>query len=88
MAAGNGIVDEIIRDSLENIAKGTATDTDKMIVVLCTLSERQRKDMELMKPAPFRLFGRTWSSTELAFLIGGLFVIDAGVAAGLTSILS
>ena len=84
MAQGNGVAAEMIEQSYERLAEGKASEADRTIIVMSYLVENQRKFAEAMRPKPFKLFGREWSPTELAFLIGGLVVIDTAAVAGLT----
>ena len=82
----NGIVDELIEQALERVANGVATDNDRFILVISGLMLRQQEHIDAMRPRPLKLFGREWSAPELAFVIGGLVVIDTAAVTGLVHV--
>ena len=85
MASTNGFADTIIEQSRAKCANGSATDNDRLIVVMDALTNRgiaateaARDSLSNRSEFKVKLFGREWSATEMVFGFGVMFAAETG----------
>lgn len=75
----NGMADKLLDQARDRIAKGRATDTDRLMIVMEALSARNLEATNTRKELTIRLFGREWTAAELVFGFGFLIAAEGGL---------
>lgn len=75
----NGMADKLLDQARDRIAKGRATDTDRLMIVMEALSARNLEATQNRKELTIKLFGREWSAAEMVFGFGFLIAAEGGL---------
>ena len=71
----NGVAGTLLDEARSRVANGTATDSDRSMLVMEALSNRNIEAFNTRKEFTVRLFGCEWTATEMVFW---LWILDRG----------
>ena len=74
----NGMADKLLDQARDRLAKGRATDTDRLMIVIEAMSARNLHATTNREEFTVKLFGRSWTATEMVFGFGFLVAIETG----------
>lgn len=76
----NGLLaDALLSQARERLAKGEATEIDRLMLVMEALSKRNLEATNTREEFKVKLFGREWSASEMIFGFGFVIAAEGGL---------
>ena len=77
----NGVAGTLLDEARSRVANGTATDTDRLMLVMEALSNQNKEVFGSRAEFSVKLFGRNWTATEMVFGFGFLIAGETAFVA-------